>query len=52
MCVMEKGLGPSLSSSRVKTPGTALHCLPSAELLKFNPSNDNNDLKQETLPPI
>lgn len=48
---MEKGLGPSLSGFRAKTPGTALHCLPSAGLLTFNPSNDNV-LKQETLPPI
>lgn len=52
MCVMEKGLGPSLSDSRAKTPGTALHCLPSSGMLKFNPSNGKNDLKQETLLPV
>lgn len=49
---MENGLGPSLSGFRAKTPGTALHCLPSAGLFNFNPSKDKNDLKQETLPPI
>lgn len=45
-----RGLGPSLSGSRAKTPGTALHCLPSSGMLKFNPSNGKNDLNKRPCP--